>query len=276
MSAIADRVSIFYAGKVVEAGSREAVLRTPRHPYTRALLDALPHPEGRAGQAARRDRRRAAEPGRDPVRLLLPSPLRVRAARAACSDVPPLRCERRPAARVSRSTRWSSDERARGSRRRRRLRGARRRPRARSRRREPDGRAGPDRRPRRRVRLRQVEPCARGRRARRADRGLGALRRRAGEPAHPPRAAARARAAAARLPEPVLVAQPAAEGRRAARGRARCARPRAAARTRAAGARADRARRAPGDRGRRLPARVLRRPAPADRDRALARRRTRR
>ena len=45
MSAIADRVSIFYAGKVVEAGSREAVLSTPRHPYTRALLDALPHPE---------------------------------------------------------------------------------------------------------------------------------------------------------------------------------------------------------------------------------------
>jgi oligopeptide transport system ATP-binding protein len=46
MSAIADRVSIFYAGKVVEAGTRDAVLRAPRHPYTRALLDALPHPEG--------------------------------------------------------------------------------------------------------------------------------------------------------------------------------------------------------------------------------------
>jgi oligopeptide transport system ATP-binding protein len=45
MSAIADRVSIFYAGKVVEAGSREDVLRRARHPYTRALLDALPHPE---------------------------------------------------------------------------------------------------------------------------------------------------------------------------------------------------------------------------------------
>jgi oligopeptide/dipeptide ABC transporter ATP-binding protein len=45
MSAIADRVSIFYAGRVVEAGSRDEVLRTPRHPYTRALLDALPHPE---------------------------------------------------------------------------------------------------------------------------------------------------------------------------------------------------------------------------------------
>jgi oligopeptide transport system ATP-binding protein len=45
MSSIADRVSIFYAGRVVEAGARGELLRHPRHPYTRALLDALPHPE---------------------------------------------------------------------------------------------------------------------------------------------------------------------------------------------------------------------------------------
>ena len=45
MSSIADRVSIFYAGKVVESGDRADVLQRPRHPYTRALLDALPHPE---------------------------------------------------------------------------------------------------------------------------------------------------------------------------------------------------------------------------------------
>jgi oligopeptide/dipeptide ABC transporter ATP-binding protein len=45
LSAVADRVSIFYAGRVVESGSRASVLQQPRHPYTRALLDALPHPE---------------------------------------------------------------------------------------------------------------------------------------------------------------------------------------------------------------------------------------
>jgi oligopeptide/dipeptide ABC transporter ATP-binding protein len=45
LSSIADRVSIFYAGRVIESGPRETVLRRPRHPYTRALLDALPHPE---------------------------------------------------------------------------------------------------------------------------------------------------------------------------------------------------------------------------------------
>jgi oligopeptide/dipeptide ABC transporter ATP-binding protein len=45
LSAVADRVSIFYAGRVVESGMRASVLQHPRHPYTRALLDALPHPE---------------------------------------------------------------------------------------------------------------------------------------------------------------------------------------------------------------------------------------
>ena len=45
LSSVADRVSIFYAGRVVESGLREDVLQRPRHPYTRALLDALPHPE---------------------------------------------------------------------------------------------------------------------------------------------------------------------------------------------------------------------------------------
>ena len=48
LSSIADRVAIFYAGRVVEAGGRSDVLSHPRHPYTRALLDALPHPEAAA------------------------------------------------------------------------------------------------------------------------------------------------------------------------------------------------------------------------------------
>jgi len=45
LSSVADRVSIFYAGRMVETGTRQDVLHRPRHPYTRALLDALPHPE---------------------------------------------------------------------------------------------------------------------------------------------------------------------------------------------------------------------------------------
>ncbi len=45
MSAIADRVTIMYAGRVVETGTAEDVIGSPRHPYTAALLAALPHPE---------------------------------------------------------------------------------------------------------------------------------------------------------------------------------------------------------------------------------------
>ncbi len=48
LSAIADRVAVFYAGRIVEGGVREDVLGRPRHPYTRGLLDALPHPEAPA------------------------------------------------------------------------------------------------------------------------------------------------------------------------------------------------------------------------------------
>jgi oligopeptide transport system ATP-binding protein len=48
LSSIADRVAVFYAGRVVEAGGRADVLGHPRHPYTRGLLDALPHPEAPA------------------------------------------------------------------------------------------------------------------------------------------------------------------------------------------------------------------------------------
>ncbi len=50
MSSIADHVSVFYAGRIVESGPTAELLQSPRHPYTRALIDALPHPEaeGRA------------------------------------------------------------------------------------------------------------------------------------------------------------------------------------------------------------------------------------
>ena len=39
---ITDEIMILYAGEIVERGPTRAVLGLPRHPYTRALLDALP------------------------------------------------------------------------------------------------------------------------------------------------------------------------------------------------------------------------------------------
>jgi oligopeptide/dipeptide ABC transporter ATP-binding protein len=43
ISSIADRVDVFYAGRVVESGTAGEVLGASRHPYTRGLLEALPH-----------------------------------------------------------------------------------------------------------------------------------------------------------------------------------------------------------------------------------------
>jgi oligopeptide/dipeptide ABC transporter ATP-binding protein len=42
VSAIAERVLVMYAGRAMEVGSRDALLGTPHHPYTRALMDAVP------------------------------------------------------------------------------------------------------------------------------------------------------------------------------------------------------------------------------------------
>ncbi|MGR6318945.1 ABC transporter ATP-binding protein [Micromonospora soli] len=48
MSAVTDRICVMYGGRLAEVGLRQDVLNQPRHPYTRGLLDALPHPEGGA------------------------------------------------------------------------------------------------------------------------------------------------------------------------------------------------------------------------------------
>jgi oligopeptide/dipeptide ABC transporter ATP-binding protein len=45
LSAVSDTVTVMYAGRVVESGPTADVVQRSRHPYTRGLLESLPHPE---------------------------------------------------------------------------------------------------------------------------------------------------------------------------------------------------------------------------------------
>ncbi|MBV9382418.1 MAG: ABC transporter ATP-binding protein [Streptosporangiaceae bacterium] len=62
---VSDRVAVMYLGKLCEVGPGESVYREPRHPYTRALLDAIPGTSG-SGRAAA---------GRPPIKGEPPSPI---------------------------------------------------------------------------------------------------------------------------------------------------------------------------------------------------------
>ena len=77
--ALCDRIAVMYLGRIVEQGSAEQVIEHPRHPYTQALVAAVPAPGARrrarsslGGRAARR----RPHPSGLPPAPALPAPLR--------------------------------------------------------------------------------------------------------------------------------------------------------------------------------------------------------
>ncbi|PSJ26027.1 dipeptide/oligopeptide/nickel ABC transporter ATP-binding protein [Streptosporangium nondiastaticum] len=89
---VSHRVAVMYLGRIVETGTRDDIYGRPRHPYTHALLSAVPEPVLGAGTAPPRERIRLT--GDVPSPIAPPSGCRFRTrcwkAREKCATESPV------------------------------------------------------------------------------------------------------------------------------------------------------------------------------------------
>lgn len=87
---VADRVAVMYVGKLVELASTHDLFRKPKHPYTEALMSAIPKPDPRLRSERIILKGEVADPARPPSGCYFHP--RCRYAQERCkAETPPLR-----------------------------------------------------------------------------------------------------------------------------------------------------------------------------------------
>ena len=87
---LSDRIAVLYLGRLMELGPAEVVFGGPHHPYTEALLSAVPTDRRRAAASGSGSRARSRAPPTRPPAASSTRAARARSARSATTTEPPL------------------------------------------------------------------------------------------------------------------------------------------------------------------------------------------